>query len=150
MKIQTLLLTILAGVTITASAQTQTRPSAADMTAHHVKRLTTLLGLTSAQQQQATTIYSSADKSEQTLHETEAQSRESLREAVKGNDAATIDQISASVAQTTAQRTSIRAKADAAFYQILTPDQQAKLSELETEHLGLEGPGGPPPGIGLR
>jgi len=47
---------------------------------------------------------------------------------------------------------SIKAKADAAFYQVLTAEQQAKLSELESQHIGVGGPGGPggPPPMGVR
>lgn len=121
------------------------------MAAHQVKRLTTLLTLTPAQQQQATTIYTAAAKSEQTLHDSEMQSHDSLRAAIKNNDTATIDQVAGSIAQTIAQLTSVRAKANAAFYQILTADQQTKLTELESEHMGLlDGPGGPPPAMGFR
>jgi Spy/CpxP family protein refolding chaperone len=52
-----------------------------------------------------------------------------------------------------AQSTSIHAKADAAFYQILTPEQQTKLTELESQHVGpFDGPGGlaGPPAMGFR
>jgi Spy/CpxP family protein refolding chaperone len=148
MRKRPLLVMILACAAIAASAQTPTRPSAADMAAHQVKRMTTLLNLTSAQQQQATTIYTTAAKSEQTLHESETQSHDSLQAAIRSNDAASIDQIASSMGQTMAQMMSIRAKADAAFYQILTADQQAKFTELESEHM-LGGPGGPPP-MGMR
>jgi Spy/CpxP family protein refolding chaperone len=123
------------------------------MAAHHVKTLTTLLSLTSAQQQQATTIYTNAAKAEQTAHESEKDARTSLRTAIKSNDTETIDQVSNTIAQATAQMTSIRAKADAALYQILTADQQSKLTELESEHMGpLDGHGGPggPPRMGDR
>jgi Spy/CpxP family protein refolding chaperone len=151
MKIKPLLVIILAGTAIAASAQTQTRPSAADMAARQVKRLTTLLSLTSVQQQQATAIYTAAVKSEQALRESDKQSHDNLRAAVKNNDTGMIDQIAAGMAQTMAQLTSIHAKADAAFYQILTSDQQTKMGELESEHLGpLDGPGGPPPAMGFR
>jgi Spy/CpxP family protein refolding chaperone len=151
MKTKILPVVIMVGALVSAFAQTQTKPSAADMAAHQVKKLTTLLSLTSAQQQQATSIYATAAKSEQTLHESEKQAHDSLRAAVKNNDSATIDQIANGMAQTHAQLTSIRAKADAAFYQILTSDQQAKLGELESEHMGpMDGPGGPPPAMGWR
>jgi Spy/CpxP family protein refolding chaperone len=134
---------------ISALAQTQPKmPSAADMATHQVKRLTTLLSLNSAQQQQAISIYTTAATSEQTLHQSEKQVHDSLRTAVKNNDAATIDQLTTSLGQTLAQLTSIRAKADAAFYQTLTADQQTKFTELESEHMGpFDGPGGPPMGF---
>jgi Spy/CpxP family protein refolding chaperone len=148
MKAKLPLIAVLAcAVAVTALAQTQhTPPRPADIAAHQVKRMTTLLSLTSAQQQQATTIYTNAATAEQAIRQSEKATRDSLRTAVKNNDAATIDQVSSSIAQSTAQLTSIRAKADAAFYQILTADQQAKLTELESEHMdGFRGHGGPGP-----
>jgi Spy/CpxP family protein refolding chaperone len=149
---QLLVLGLAAAVAIPALAQTSPKPpSAAEMAKHQVKTLTTLLSLTSAQQTQATTIYTNAAMSERTLRESEKASRDSLRTAVKNNDAATIDEVASTLAQTTAQLTSIKAKADAAFYQILTSDQQAKVSDLESQHMWpLDGPGGPPPAMGFR
>jgi Spy/CpxP family protein refolding chaperone len=144
MRIKSFLLTVACVAVSTAFAQgPHTPPSPTDRATHHVKMLTTLLSLTSAQQQQATTIYTNAAKAELSIREAEKGTRENLRTAVKNNDAATIDQIASSMAQSTAQLTSTRAKADAAFYQILTSEQQAKFAELESEHMGfLEGPGG--------
>ena len=116
--------------------------------------MTTLLSLTSAQQQQATNIYTNAAKSEQAIRQADKGTRENLRSAVKNNDATSIDQIANNMAQSSAQLTSIHAKADAAFYQTLTAEQQAKLTELESEHVDLlDGPGGhmgPPPAMGFR
>jgi Spy/CpxP family protein refolding chaperone len=128
-------------------------PSAAERAQHQVKALTTLLSLTSAQQQQATTIYISAAKAEQAAHQSEKDVQERLTGAIKNNDPTTIDEISGTLAQSIAQLTSIKAKADAAFYQILTAEQQSKFSDLESQHLGgLDGPGGPggPPAVGFR
>ena len=128
-------------------------PTPAERAQHQVKALTTLLSLTSTQQQQATTIYISAAKAEQAVHQSEKDVHESLRSAIKNNDATTIDEISGTLAQSMAQLTSIKAKADAAFYQILSVEQQSKFSDLESQHLGgLDGPGEPggPPAMGFR
>src|SRR6266849_6437068 len=95
-------------------------PTPAERAQHQVKALTTLLSLTSAQQQQATTIYISAAKAEQAAHQSEKDVQESLHSAIKNNDTATIDEISSTLAQSMAQSTSIKAKGDAAFYQILS------------------------------
>ncbi len=143
MKTKLLFISVLAFATaISALAGTAHQPpSPAEMAAHHVKKLTTLLSLTSAQQQQATTIYTGAATAEQPLHANEKQSRQALHAAIKSNDTATIDQLSNSMAQSMAQSMSTRAKADAAFYQILTAEQQAKFSDLESQHM-LGGPGG--------
>jgi Spy/CpxP family protein refolding chaperone len=150
MKTKSLLMTALILVAVaTAFAQGgRTPPSPTDIANHHVKMLTTVLSLTSAQQQQATAIYTNSAKAEQTIREAEKGNRENLRTAVKNNDSASIDQIAGTMAQSNAQLTSIHAKADAAFYQILTPDQQSKFNELESEHMGfMGGPGRGPGGM---
>jgi periplasmic protein CpxP/Spy len=143
-----------ATITIPTSAQTRpTPPSAGEMAQHRVKTLTALLNLTSAQQQQAEAIYTSAAKSQQPLLESEKEAREALRTAVRNNDTSTIDQVAATLGQAMAENTSIRAKADAAFYQILTAEQQAKLSDLESQHLApFDLPGGPagPPAMAFH
>jgi Spy/CpxP family protein refolding chaperone len=144
MKTKLVFVTVLAfAAAIAALAEAGHQPpSPAEMAAHHVKKLTTLLNLTSAQQQQATTIYTNAATSERSLHANGKQSHQAMQAAVKSNDTATIDQLSNSMAQSIAQSMSTRAKADAAFYQILTPDQQTKFTDLESQHM-LGGPGGP-------
>lgn len=80
-----LLIAILATVIANATlAQTLPKPpSAAEMAQHQVKTLTTLLNLTSAQQQQAKTIYSTAAAAEQTVRATEKEARDNLRAAIK-------------------------------------------------------------------
>jgi Spy/CpxP family protein refolding chaperone len=147
-----LAITLAIAVVIPALAQTPPKPpSAAEIANRQVKTLTTLLSLTSAQQQQALTIYTNAAKAQQTAMDSDKESRENLRTAIKNNDSASIDQVASTMAQTHAQITSIKAKADAAFYQILTAEQQSKLSDLESQHVGLlDGPGGPPPAMGFR
>lgn len=147
-------LVLAAVIAIPMFGQTSSKPpSPAERAQHQVKALTTLLNLTSAQQQQATTIYLSAAKAEQGVRQSEKDVQESLHSAIKNNDTTTIDEISGTLAQSMAQLTSIKAKADAAFYQILSAEQQSKFSDLESQHLGgLDGPGGPggPPAMGFR
>jgi len=147
--------TILAAViAIPTSAQTLPKPpSAGEMAQRKVKTLTALLNLTAAQQQQAQTIYGNAAKSEQTLRAGEKEAREALRAAVRNDDTSAIDQVAATLGQSMAESTAIRAKADAAFYQILTAEQQSKLSDLESQHLApFDFPGGPggPPAMGFH
>lgn len=108
---------------------------------HRVKFLTTLLTLNTSQQQQATTIFTNAATSEFALQSQVRTARQSLNTAVKNNDAASIDQMASALGALSAQRTSIQAKANAAFYQILTPDQQNKLNQLESD--------GPGSGLGI-
>jgi Spy/CpxP family protein refolding chaperone len=121
-------------------------PNPANRVQHRVNFLTTLLNLTTAQQQQATSIFTGAASADKTMFGSMRAARQSLNTAVKNNDMAGIDQASTTVGNLTAQLTSAQAKADAAFYLILTPDQQAKLTQFESqEHGGFGrgmGPGG--------
>jgi Spy/CpxP family protein refolding chaperone len=112
-----------------------------------VKYLTTLLSLNSAQQQQASTIYTNSATAEESAHQSMKSVHDNLRAAIKNNDAAAIDQASNALGQEIAQSTSTKAKADAAFYQILTPEQQSKMSELENERPGPFFPGRGPEGF---
>jgi Spy/CpxP family protein refolding chaperone len=115
------------------------------MVQRRVSFLTTLLSLTAAQQQQATSIFTTAATAGATVFSSLKTARQSLETAVKNNDSATIDQVSATIGNSTAQRTANDAKADAAFYQILTADQQSKLTQFEAQGGGF-GPGhGPGP-----
>jgi Spy/CpxP family protein refolding chaperone len=149
-----LAVTLSAVMAIPAFTQTTpTPPTPSEMAKHQVKLLTTLLSLSSTQQQQATTIYTNAATAEQAALGNGKALHESLRSAIKNNDATAIDQVSSTMGQSAAQLTSIKAKADAAFYQILTPEQQGKVSELESQHMlpfaESGGPGGPP-AMGFR
>jgi Spy/CpxP family protein refolding chaperone len=126
-----------------------TPPDPATRAEHQVKRLTTLLSLSTAQQQQATTIFTDAAKAEMALHQQLRSAHQNLGAAVKANNAATIDQVATTLGNLMAQSISTQAKAQAAFYQILSPEQQQKLSELQSEGPGFGGGfgfGGPGPG----
>jgi Spy/CpxP family protein refolding chaperone len=117
------------------------------MVQHRIEMLTTLLSLIADQQQQATTIFTNAATSESTLRDSLKTAHQSLNDAVKKNDVPGIDQVSNTVGNLTAQLTSIEAKAHAAFYLILTPDQQAKLSQLQSQRRGPFGRGAGPGGF---
>jgi Spy/CpxP family protein refolding chaperone len=117
------------------------------MVQNQVARLTTLLSLTPAQASQATTIFTNAATAISTLQTTLSTDRDSLQTAIKSNATANIDQLSATIGTLTGQITSVQSKADAAFYAILTTDQQAKLDQLGGFGFGFgPGRGGPPPG----
>jgi len=103
---------------------------------HRVNFLTTLLSLTGAQQQQATSIFTSAASSDASVHGNMKTARQSLQTAVRNNDTGSIEQSSTTIGNLTAQLTLNQAKADAAFYQILTPDQQTKLTQFESQRHG--------------
>jgi Spy/CpxP family protein refolding chaperone len=110
------------------------------MIANRVSRLTTTLSLTASQAAQATSIFTSAQTSLSTLQTTLDGYRTSLQTAVKSNSTATIDSVSSAIGTTFGQITAIQNRADAAFYAILTADQQAKLTA--GSGFGFGGPGG--------
>ena len=120
-------------------------PDPATIVANQVTRLTSLLTLTTAQQAQATTIFTNAVNAITPLQTSEATARQSLPAAVKSNATSTIDQLSTTIGSLIGQIMAVQNKADAAFYAILTADQQTKLSQTNF----LNGPGGFGPGPGF-
>jgi Spy/CpxP family protein refolding chaperone len=110
----------------------------------HVQRLTTLLSLTPAQQQQATTIFTNTANSGASFHTDMKTAHENLQTAIKNNDQNGIAAAATTIGNLTSQMVSAHAKAQAAFYQILTPDQQNKMSQLESEGPEFRHFGGPP------
>jgi Spy/CpxP family protein refolding chaperone len=75
---------------------------------------------------------------------------QSLTDAVKSNNSAGIDQASSTIGSLTAQMTAADSKAEAAFYQILTPDQQTKYTESQGRGFGGFGRGPGPGGFRNR
>ncbi len=120
-------------------------PDPATHVQRHVQHLTKMLSLTSQQQEQATTIFTNAMSGGASFHDQMKAAHENLQTAVKNNDQNGISQAATAIGNLTAQMVSAHAKAQAAFLQILTPDQQTKLSQMESQHRGM-GPmgfGGP-------
>ena len=103
-------------------------PSLEEMVQRRVSYLTTVLSLTNMQQQQATAIFTNAANDARTVHDSLINVQESLSAAVKSNDNAAIEQAAATIGNLIAQ---LRAKGEAAFYQILTADQQNKMTQIE-------------------
>lgn len=124
-------------------------PDPATMAQHRVHFLTSQLSLTAQQQQQALTIFTNAATSQSSMHENMKAAHDSLNTAVKNNDANGITQAANTIGSLTAQATVAEAKADAALYAILTPDQQTKMSQMEAHGPGMHmrgpGPGPMPP-----
>ena len=108
-----------------------------------VARLTTLLGLTTAQQTQAANIFTTAFTAGQTIHTSLQTDQQTLLSAIKANDTATIDQVTANIGTLQGQLASINAKSNASFYAILTADQKTKYDALPSQ-----GPGFGPHGAG--
>jgi Spy/CpxP family protein refolding chaperone len=126
-----------------------TPPDPATMIQMRVSHLTALLSLTTAQQAQATTIFTNAFNSAQSVQTSLQADRQSLADAVKADNTVSIDQIAGTIGTLQGQLTAINSKADAAFYAILTADQKAKYDSLP--HGGPGGGFGPPgPGPQFR
>src|SRR5260370_38064016 len=122
-------------------------PHPATMVQNQVARLATLLSLATAQAAQATTIFTNAQTAIAPLRTTLATDHDSLQTSIKSNATSTIDTVAANIGLLTGQIQAIQSKANAAFYAILTADQQAKFDQLGFGGFGA-GPGGPhpPPG----
>jgi Spy/CpxP family protein refolding chaperone len=93
--------------------------------------LTKVLALTPAQQAQAHSIFAASSGARASLRSNIETAQQPLEAAVKNNDPGAIEQASATLGNLTAQATAARAKANAALYLILTPEQQAKFSQLQ-------------------
>ncbi|MBV8897111.1 MAG: Spy/CpxP family protein refolding chaperone [Acidobacteriaceae bacterium] len=117
-------------------------PPPAQVAAHRLTHLTTLLSLTSAQQNSATSIFSAEETTLETIHTSMTTARQALHTAVQANDANGISSAAAQIGSLTTQEVQARATADAAFYALLTAEQKSKFDELRPPHPG----GGPAPG----
>jgi Spy/CpxP family protein refolding chaperone len=89
------------------------------------------LNLTDAQKAQAKSIFQGARQSAQPVRQQLMETRKSLRAAIKANDAAQIQQLSATEGHEIGQLAAIRGSAFAKVYQTLTPDQKQKADALE-------------------
>lgn len=122
----------------------RTPPDPATMAQRRVSRLTALLNLTTTQQQQATTIFTASGAAGQTSRAGMQTARQNLTAAIGNNDAGGIEQAATTIGNLTAQMTLSDAKAQAAFLQILTPDQVTKYNQLGRMGHGF---GAPAPGV---
>jgi hypothetical protein len=109
-----------------------TIPKSEAKQAKYVSFLTTLLSLSPNQQTQAAVIFANASTSHGAVKKSMKAARESLGEAVKNNDSAGINQTSVAIGGFAAQRHSIGASANAAFFQILNEAQQVKLNQFRS------------------
>jgi Spy/CpxP family protein refolding chaperone len=114
-----------------------------------VNFLAVQLTLTDAQKATALSIYTNAYTAGQTIQSSLQTNRQSITDAVKANNTAAIDQLALASGTLNGQLTAINAKAEAAFYAILTTDQQKIYATLPPGGPGGRGgPMGPPPGAG--
>ena len=145
MKLSLALFAVL-GLLPMAQAQTppHTPPSPATMVQHEVQRYTTLLSLTPAQVEQATTYFTAEATARQNNWASEKTAHQAMEAAIKANDTATIQSTATTLGQMEGEMMAAHATARAQFYAILTADQKTKFGELEKEHfMGGPGRGGP-------
>jgi Spy/CpxP family protein refolding chaperone len=114
------------------SGSTQTTDPAT-LAARQVSFLTHLLTLTTGQQTQATTIFTAAITAEQALQTQFTTAETALLTAIKANNTANITTQSTTLGNLRGQAIAIDAKADAAFYLLLTADQKTKLDALNND-----------------
>ena len=138
-KILALLASVLATLTLWAQSPQQDQPDPAMHVQHQVDHLTKALGLTAAQQQSATTIFANAANSSKSIHNSLRDAHQKLETAIHNNDTATIDSLSTTIGNLTAQMVATEAKAHAAFFQTLTPDQQTKAQQMHHDAMGPMG-----------
>jgi Spy/CpxP family protein refolding chaperone len=126
-----------------------TPPDPQTMAQMRVNSLTAQLGLTDAQKATALSIYTNSYTASQAIQSSLQTNRQSISAAVTSNNTAAIDQLSVTSGTLNGQLTAITAKAEAAFYAILTTDQQKIYATLpQGGRGGPGGPMGPPPGAG--
>jgi Spy/CpxP family protein refolding chaperone len=107
-------------------------PKSGAKQAKYIGFLTTLLSLAPNQQAQAAAIFANASASDAEAKKNIKAARKHLSETVTNNDSARMQQMSASIGTLAAQRHLIGASANAAFFQLLTADQQAKLNQFRS------------------
>jgi hypothetical protein len=114
------------------STTTQTTDPAT-LAAREVSFLNHLLTLTTAQQTQATTIFTASITAVQALQTQITTAETALLTAIKANDATGITTQSTTLGTLHGQAIAIDAKADAAFYLLLTSDQKTKLDAVKND-----------------
>ncbi len=125
---------------------TPTPPTAAQIVANRVTRLTALLTLTSTQQTQATTIFTAEQTALSTIMTSLQTAHTALQTAIKADDQTGIGTQSTQIGSLTTQQIEAQAKGDAAFYALLTSDQKTKYDTLQSVGIGGGGGGGRGPG----
>jgi Spy/CpxP family protein refolding chaperone len=135
---RSLALAAILGLVTMAQAQNtpmHTPPSPATMAQHQVQRYTTLLTLTPAQVEQATTYFTAEATAHQNARASEHTAHQALEAAVKANDAALIQSTAGTLGQMSGEMMAAHALAQAQFYAILNAEQKTKFDQLEQEHM---------------
>ena len=113
---------------------------------HPGARIAQYLNLTPAQEAQATAEFQAVRQSAQPIRGQLKQVRLAMSQAVRANDTAKIDQLSAQEANLKGQISALRHQAFARLYTTLTPEQKAKADQLPAHVFRGAGPRGRPLG----
>jgi len=129
----------------TAAAPSSGPGRGANMIQHRLNYLTTVLSLNAAQQIQVKAVLTSAATNGLATRTGMKAAHETLKTAIHTNDAASMEQASNTIGTLTSQAALAHAKTEAAIYQLLTPEQQTKMTQLESmgRHGGRGFGGGP-------
>lgn len=109
---------------LTFGQRVYTPPTPAQIVANEVARLTKLLTLTTAQQAEATTIFTTEQSALAPITASMQSARTALKTAVQNNDRGGISVQASAIGSLTTQEVEAQSTANAAFYAVLTPAQQ--------------------------
>jgi Spy/CpxP family protein refolding chaperone len=134
-----------AGMTfVYAEAPTPSQPQAQSRSAKRQEwaqrrfdRMATYLNLTDAQKTQAKSFFQEARTSAKALAPELKQNREALKAAVKADNKADIERLSAEQGRLMGKMMAIHSEAFAKVYQTLTPDQRAKADQMKEHFRGM-------------
>lgn len=118
------------------------RPTPGAMIAKQVSRYATLLSLDAGQQSKANALLTTEHNATAALRSSMRTAQKALRTAVDNNDAAGISAAATQIGNLTAQEIQAHATAQAGFYSMLSPTQQATYKQLGPMMRGMGGPGG--------
>jgi len=106
-------------------------PKNAARQTRYLNSVTALLSLTAAQQATASAIFTNAAVTHASVKSSLKAARKAIKDAVTANDIGGIAQASTALGVLTGQSVANGANANAAFFQLLTSDQQIKLSQFQ-------------------
>ncbi|MCS7042107.1 MAG: Spy/CpxP family protein refolding chaperone [Bryobacteraceae bacterium] len=113
-----------------------------------VDRLAEWLALSESQKSQALRIFTDAQTAAERYRQDQQTAREALQSAIKANNLAAMDRAARDIGAATAEITLIDARAEAAFYALLTSEQKQKYDQMPVRGRMPGGMSGPIPGPG--
>ena len=123
-----------AGMALAQAPTTGTQPAPQKAPFRHPvfghEQMMQALNLTTAQNQQAKTIFDDAKQKAAPIRQEMRQNREALHAAVKANNTSQIERLSSHQGELQGKALAIRSEAMAKFYAILTPEQRTKADQM--------------------